>query len=231
MAGEPTITIIGNLGGDPTLRFTANGDAVVNFSVAQTPRRFDRQSNQWVDDEALWFRCNAWREMAENIAETFTKGMRVIVTGRLKASAYEDKQGNPRVGWELTVEEAGPSLRWSTAQVNRKQAGGNASNQNYAQNNPWGNSQYNQQQGQPPQQQQQQQPQQGQDPWGAAPAGNGSQFNNMAQQYAQQPGQAPAQQQGPPPGQEGNVWAGGQPGGNPPQQDAFGFDNNGPPPF
>jgi single-strand DNA-binding protein len=126
MAGEPYITVIGNLAGDPELRFTAAGHAVANFTIAQTPRTYDQNSQQWRDDETLWFRAQVWREAAENATETLTKGMRVIAYGRLKARSFETKQGEQRTNWELDVEEIGPSLRWATAQVNRapKQAGG-----------------------------------------------------------------------------------------------------------
>src|SRR5699024_4591769 len=131
MAGEPYITVVGNLSGDPELRFTASGHAVASFTIAQTPRNFDRESNQWVEDETLWVRASIWREAAENVAETLTKGMRVIAYGRLKAKKFQDKQGNERTNWELDVEEIGPSLKWATAQVNRKQSG---------QSGGWGNS-------------------------------------------------------------------------------------------
>ena len=119
MAGEPTVTIIGNLSGDPELRFTASGHAVANFTIAQTPKSFNRESNQWVDDETLWVRASVWREAAENVAESLSKGMRVIAHGRLKARSYETKDGQQRTNWELEVDEIGPSLRWATAQVNR----------------------------------------------------------------------------------------------------------------
>src|SRR5690625_495198 len=119
MAGEPYITVVGNLAGDPELRFTASGHAVANFTIAQTPRSFNRETNQWVDDETLWVRASVWREAAENVAETLTKGMRVIAHGRLNARSFETKSGEQRTNWELTVDEIGPSLRWATAQVNR----------------------------------------------------------------------------------------------------------------
>lgn len=127
MAGEPTVTIIGNLAGDPELRFTASGHAVANFTIAQTPRSYDKSSQQYVDDETLWVRASVWREVAENVAETLTKGMRVIAHGRLKARSFETKTGEQRTNWELEVDEIGPSLRWATAQVNRKQPGGQSS--------------------------------------------------------------------------------------------------------
>src|SRR5699024_8260981 len=119
MAGEPYITVVGNLAGDPELRFTAWGHAVANFTIAQTPRTFNRETNQWVDDETLWVRASVWREAAENVAETLTKGTRVVAHGRLKARSFETKEGQPRTNWELDIDEIGASLRWATAQVNR----------------------------------------------------------------------------------------------------------------
>lgn len=119
MAGEPYITVVGNLAGDPELRFTASGHAVANFTIAQTPRSFNRETSQWVDDETLWVRASVWREAAENVAETLTKGTRVIAHGRLRARSFETKDGQQRTNWELDVDEIGPSLRWATAQVNR----------------------------------------------------------------------------------------------------------------
>ena len=105
MAGETIITIIGNLTADPELRFTPNGAAVASFTVASTPRTFDRQSNEWKDGETLFLRCSIWREAAENVAESLTKGMRVIVQGRLKARSYEDRDGNKRTSAEIRVNE------------------------------------------------------------------------------------------------------------------------------
>lgn len=129
MAGETTITVIGNLTSDPELRFTPGGHAVANFTVASTPRTFDRQANEWVDGETLFLRAAIWREAAENVAETLTKGTRVIVSGRLKSRSYETKEGEKRTVIELDVDEIGPSLRYATAKVNRKarteQAAGN----------------------------------------------------------------------------------------------------------
>ena len=121
MAGETTITVIGNLTADPELRFTPSGSAVANFTVASTPRTFDRQSNEWKDGETLFLRGSVWRESAENVAESLTKGMRVIVTGRLKSRSYETKEGEKRTVIELEVDEIGPSLRYATAKVSRKQ--------------------------------------------------------------------------------------------------------------
>ena len=126
MAGETQITVIGNLTGDPELRFIQSGAAVVNFTVASTPRTFDRQSNEWKDGETLFMRCSLWREAAENVAESLTKGMRVIVTGRLVSRSYE-ANGEKRTVTELQVDEVGPSLRYATAKVTRTQRGGGSS--------------------------------------------------------------------------------------------------------
>lgn len=127
MAGETTITVIGNLTNDPEMRFTPSGSAVANFTIASTPRTFDRQSNEWKDGETLFLRASAWLEAAENVAESLTKGMRVIVSGRLKSRSYEDKKsGEKRTVIELEVDEIGPSLRYANAKVNRTQrSGGN----------------------------------------------------------------------------------------------------------
>ncbi|MFJ5697074.1 single-stranded DNA-binding protein [Arthrobacter sp. NPDC093139] len=130
MAGETTITVIGNLTNDPELRFTPSGSAVANFTIASTPRTFDRQSNEWKDGETLFLRASVWREAAENVAESLTKGMRVIVSGRLKSRSYETKEGEKRTVIELEVDEIGPSLRYANAKVNRTQrsGGGGAGN-------------------------------------------------------------------------------------------------------
>ena len=124
MAGETTITVIGNLTNDPVLRFTPSGSAVANFTIASTPRTFDRQSNEWKDGETLFLRASVWREAAENVAESLTKGMRVIVSGRLKSRSYETKEGEKRTVIELEVDEIGPSLRYANAKVNRTQRSG-----------------------------------------------------------------------------------------------------------
>ncbi|MDP9936844.1 single-strand DNA-binding protein [Paenarthrobacter nicotinovorans] len=121
MAGETTITVIGNLTNDPELRFTPSGSAVANFTIASTPRTFDRQSNEWKDGETLFLRASVWREAAENVAESLTKGTRVIVSGRLKSRSYETKEGEKRTVIELEVDEIGPSLRYANAKVNRTQ--------------------------------------------------------------------------------------------------------------
>ena len=124
MAGDTIITVVGNLTGDPELRFTPSGAAVANFTVASTPRAFDRQSNEWKDQETLFMRCSVWREAAENIAESLVRGNRVVVTGRLKSRSYETKEGEKRTVVELEVDEVGPSLRYATAKVNRTQRSG-----------------------------------------------------------------------------------------------------------
>lgn len=121
MSGETTITVIGNLTTDPELRFTPSGSAVANFTIASTPRTFDRQSNEWKDGETLFLRASVWREAAENVAESLTKGMRVIVSGRLKSRSYETKEGEKRTVIELEVDEVGPSLRYANAKINRTQ--------------------------------------------------------------------------------------------------------------
>ena len=124
MAGETTLTVVGNLTGDPELRFTPSGAAVANFTVASTPRTFDRQSNEWKDGETLFMRCSVWREAAENVAESLHRGTRVVVTGRLKSRSYETKEGEKRTVVEMDVDEVGPSLRYATAKVNKTQRGG-----------------------------------------------------------------------------------------------------------
>jgi single-strand DNA-binding protein len=123
MAGDTLITVVGNLTADPELRFTPSGAAVANFTVASTPRQFDRQSGEWKDGEALFMRCNIWRQAAENVAETLTRGSRVIVSGRLKQRSYETREGEKRTVVELEVEEVGPSLRYATAKVNKVSRG------------------------------------------------------------------------------------------------------------
>ncbi|HTF48171.1 MAG TPA: single-stranded DNA-binding protein [Pseudonocardia sp.] len=123
MAGDTVITVIGNLTADPELRFTPSGAAVANFTVASTPRSFDKQSGEWKDGEALFLRCNIWRQAAENVAETLTRGSRVIVSGRLKQRSYETREGEKRTVVELEVEEVGPSLRYATAKVNKVSRG------------------------------------------------------------------------------------------------------------
>lgn len=124
MAGDTVITVVGNLTGDPELRFTPSGAAVANFTVASTPRTFDRQSNEWKDGDTLFLRCSIWREAAENVAESLTKGTRVIVQGRLVQRSYETREGEKRTVVELQVDEVGPSLRYASAKVTRAQRSG-----------------------------------------------------------------------------------------------------------
>ncbi|HJG43923.1 single-stranded DNA-binding protein [Corynebacterium phoceense] len=131
--GDTNITVVGNIVADPELRFTPAGAAVANFRVASTPRRYNSQTNQWEDGEAMFLTCNVWRQAAENVAETLTKGMRIIVTGRLKARSYQTREGENRTVFEIDVDEVGPSLRYATAQVARNpREGGNG---NYGGNN------------------------------------------------------------------------------------------------
>ncbi len=124
MAGETVVTIIGNLTSDPELRFTPSGAAVANFTVASTPRTFDRQNNEWKDGETLFMRCSVWRDAAENSAESLQRGARVIVSGRLRSRSYETKEGEKRTVVEMEVDEVGPSLRYATAKVNKTSRGG-----------------------------------------------------------------------------------------------------------
>lgn len=123
MAGETPITLVGNLTADPELRFTPSGAAVANFTVASTPRTFDRQANEWKDSETLFLRCSIWREAAENVAESLTKGTRVVVSGKLVSRSWENNEGEKRSVNELLVDEVGPSLRYATAKVTKAQRG------------------------------------------------------------------------------------------------------------
>ena len=193
--GETTITVVGNLVADPELRFTPSGAAVANFRIASTPRRFNRQTNQWDDGEAMYLTCNVWRQAAENVAESLTKGMRVIVYGRLRQRSFETREGDRRSVFEIEVDEVGPSLSFATAQVNRVQRGGGQGGYGGGQGASQGGGAPAQQQ-QAPQQnqggfggfgggggQQQQSQQQGgfggstaapdNDPWNSAPAAGG----------------------------------------------------------
>jgi single-strand DNA-binding protein len=124
MAGETVITVVGNLTGDPELRFTPSGQAVASFTVASTPRTLDRATNEWRDGEALFLRCSIWRQAAENVAESLSKGARVIVQGRLKQRSYETREGEKRTVIELDVDEIGASLRYATAKVAKGGRGG-----------------------------------------------------------------------------------------------------------
>ena len=138
MAGEVNVTIVGNLADDPELRYTQGGVAVVSVRVGSTPRTFNRTTSTWEDGETVWVRCTAWREVAENVAQSLTKGTRVVVTGRLKApSAYQSAQGEARASLELEIEEIGPSLRYATAAISRRarEAGSGAG---AVAGDPWG---------------------------------------------------------------------------------------------
>ena len=123
MAGETVITVVGNLVDDPELRFTQAGVAVAKFRIASTPRVYDKQANEWKDGDSLFLTCSAWRKLAENVAESLAKGVRVIVQGRLKQRSYEDGQGVKRTVYELDVDEVGPSLARATAKVEKNQPG------------------------------------------------------------------------------------------------------------
>ena len=140
MAGETPITVVGNLTADPELRFTPSGAAVANFTVASTPRTFDRQTNDWKDGEALFLNCSVWRQAAENAAESLTRGMRVIVSGRLKARSYETREGEKRTVFEIDVDEVGPSMKYATAKVTKtSRSGGGQGFQSGGDSDPWAN--------------------------------------------------------------------------------------------
>lgn len=124
MAGETTITVVGNLTDDPELRFTPQGHAVAKFRLASTPRTLDKQSGEWKDGEPLFLACNIWRDAAEHVAESLQRGARVIVQGRLRQRSYETKEGEKRTVYELEVDEIGPSLRYATAKVQRMNRSG-----------------------------------------------------------------------------------------------------------
>lgn len=162
MAGETTITVIGNLTNDPELRFTPSGSAVANFTIASTPRTFDRQANEFKDGETLFLRASVWREAAENVAESLTKGTRVIVSGRLKSRSYETKEGEKRTVIELECDEVAPSLRYAVAKVSRAQRSSNPGGQT---SQGYGN--------QPTGRQGQQD-----DPWAANPSANAGSWGN-----------------------------------------------------
>lgn len=147
MAGDTVITVVGNLTADPELRFTPSGAAVANFTVASTPRTFDRQTNEWKDGEALFLRCSVWRQAAENVAESLQKGMQVIVQGRLKQRSYETKEGEKRTTYELEVDEIGPSLKFATAKVTKAGRGGGGGGGQYNRGGGYGGQQGGGQQG------------------------------------------------------------------------------------
>ncbi|CAM3443113.1 single-stranded DNA-binding protein [Stackebrandtia soli] len=140
MAGETVITVIGNLTDDPELRYTPSGAAVAKFTVASTPRTFDKASGEWRDGEALFLNCNAWRQLAENVAESLSRGTRVVVQGRLRQRSYETREGEKRTVVEMEVDEIGPSLRFATAKVakvSRSGGGGGRSGGNAPADDPW----------------------------------------------------------------------------------------------
>lgn len=153
MAGETTLTIVGNVVADPELRFTPSGAAVANFRIASTPRHFDKQSNEWKDGDPLFLGVSAWRQLGENVAESIQKGARVIVVGRLQQRQYEDREGNKRSSYEITAEEVAPSLRNATAAVTKttgqrqnapqQRSGWNQQHSGYGapQGDPWANQQ------------------------------------------------------------------------------------------
>lgn len=165
MAGETIITVVGNLTNDPELRFTPGGDAVANFTIASTPRTFDKKTNDWKDGETLFLRCSVWREAAENVAESLTKGTRVVAQGALKSRSYETKEGEKRTVTEFDVHEVGPSLRYASAKVTRTQRGngGNAQQSTPAQQG-WGGRTAT--------------PAPAEDPWGAPSGGNSGGWGN-----------------------------------------------------
>ena len=144
-AGDTTITIIGNLVSDPELRYTPTGQAVATFRVASTPRYMDRTTNEWKDGDSLFLSCNVWRQAAENVAESLQRGMRVIVSGRLRQRSYETKEGEKRTVYEIEVDEVGPSLRNASAKVVRSSratggqgsGGGYGSSSGRANDDPW----------------------------------------------------------------------------------------------
>jgi len=160
MAGDTTITIVGNLVGDPELRYTPTGQAVANFRIASTPRFMDRTTNEWKDGDSLFLSCNVWRQAAENVAESLQRGMRVIVQGRLRQRSYETKEGEKRTVYEVEVDEVGPSLRNASAKVTKSQRSGGGGGQA----GPGGQGGYGGGGGRPP----------ADDPWASSDARGGS---------------------------------------------------------
>ena len=138
MANDTQITVVGNLTADPELRFTQSGVAVANFTIASTPRTFDRQSNEWKDGEALFLRSSIWRDAAENVAESLSKGDRVIAQGNLVQRAFTDKDGNNRTSYELNADEVGPSLKYAKAGVQKVQRGQGGAPRGNPQGEQWG---------------------------------------------------------------------------------------------
>jgi single-strand DNA-binding protein len=167
MAGETIITVVGNLTADPELRFTPSGAAVASFTIASTPRTFDRNTNEWKDGEALFLRCSIWRQAAENVAESLTRGMRVVAQGRLKQRSYETREGEKRTVVELEVDEVGPSLKYATAKVNRTQRGSSSGGGFGASGSDGGSGNAGAPAGGP-----------SDDPWGSAPPSSGGGFSD-----------------------------------------------------
>lgn len=124
MSNEPTITVVGNITADPEIRIMPNGETVGNFTIANTPRRFDKDSNDWVNGDTMFLRTTVWGSVAENCAETLTKGMRVVATGTLRCENWVDNDGNNRVNWEMTADAVGPDMRFAYAQVTRNEPKG-----------------------------------------------------------------------------------------------------------
>jgi single-strand DNA-binding protein len=140
MAGETPITVVGNLTADPELRFTPSGAAVANFTVASTPRTLDKQSNEWKDGETMFLNCSVWRQAAENAAESLQRGMRVVVSGRMRARSFETREGEKRTVFEIDVDEVGPSLKYATAKVTKTTRSGGQGGQSggqYGGGDPW----------------------------------------------------------------------------------------------
>lgn len=179
MAGETIITIVGNLTSDPELRFTPSGAPVANFTIASTPRNFDRQSNEWRDGETLFLNCSIWRQAAENVAESLQKGMRVVAQGRLKARSYETREGEKRTVMELEVDEIGPSMRYASAKVTRNPSGYSGGGGGYSGGGGGGGS------AQP-------------DPWASQQSASGQQPQQGGSWGGQQGGGAPASGQAQP---------------------------------
>ena len=219
MANETPLTVIGNLTADPELRFTQAGVAVASFTIASTPRKFNRQTNEWEDEEALFMRCSIWRDAAENVSESLHKGARVIAQGNLRQRSFTDREGNQRTSIELDVQEVGPSTKYAVAvpqKVDRRQQGGGygAPQGGYA---PQGNVPGYPQQGQ--------QPQQG-NPWGGQP-----QQGQQADPWAGQQHQFGGQPQGQPQQGQASPWAGGGQQAPQQQQPMPGVGDPGGPPF
>jgi single-strand DNA-binding protein len=187
MAGETVITVVGNLTGDPELRFTPSGAAVANFTIASTPRAFDKNSNEWKDGDTLFLNCSIWRQAAENVAESLQKGMRVVAQGRLKQRSYETREGEKRTVVELDVEEVGPSLKYATAKVARVQRSGGSGGYSGGGNTGAG----------------------GDDPWASSPAQGAQPVGQGAPQGGGNQGSWGGQQggQAAPGGQQNDPWA------------------------